>query len=116
MQVLLDEGVLVRNGVVKLTKPLSVLRIPPTVQMILASRIDRLPPDERDLLQTLAVMGKEFALGLIKKVAINSDDDLERMLSNLQLKETLSMSSSHCPTSSTASSTHSLWKSPMAPS
>ena len=49
MQVLLDEGVLVRNGAVKLTKPLSELNIPPTVQVILASRIDRLPADEKDL-------------------------------------------------------------------
>ena len=87
VQVLLDEGVLVRNGAVKLTKPLSELNIPPTVQVILASRIDRLPADEKDLLQTLAVMGKEFPLGLIKKVTDKSADELERMLSDLQLGE-----------------------------
>ena len=67
VQVLLDEGALVRNGAVKLTRPLSELKIPPTVQAILASRIDRLPPDEKELLQTLAVMGKEFPLGLVKR-------------------------------------------------
>ena len=39
VQVLLDDGVLVRNGTVKLTKPLSELDIPPTVQVILASRM-----------------------------------------------------------------------------
>ncbi len=87
VQVLLDEGVLVRNGTVKLTRPLSELDIPPTVQVILASRIDRLPVDEKDLLQTLAVMGKEFPLGLIKKVTDKSDDELERMLGDLQLGE-----------------------------
>ena len=43
VQVLLDEGALLRNGVVKLTQSLSELRIPPTVQAILAARIDRLP-------------------------------------------------------------------------
>lgn len=32
------------------------------VQAILATRIDRLPPAEKELLQTLAVIGKEFAL------------------------------------------------------
>ena len=87
VQVLLDEGVLVRNGAVKLTKPLSELHIPPTVQVILAARIDRLPADEKDLLQTLAVMGKEFPLGLVKKVTGKSDDELERMLGDLQLGE-----------------------------
>ena len=51
VQVLLDEGALVRDGAaVRLTKPLSELKIPPTVQAILAARIDRLPADEKDLL------------------------------------------------------------------
>src|SRR5271169_4272131 len=87
VQVLLDEGVLVRNGVVRLTKPLSELGIPPTVHAILAARIDRLPPDEKELLQTLAVMGKEFPLGLIRQVTGKSDDELERMLGDLQVSE-----------------------------
>jgi len=60
VQVLFDEGALVRNGTVRLMKSLNELKIPPTVQAILAARIDRLPPDEKDLLQTLAVLGKEF--------------------------------------------------------
>ena len=38
----LEDGTLVRNGEVKLAKPLASLRIPPTVQGILAARIDRL--------------------------------------------------------------------------
>ena len=57
-----------RNGAVKLTQPLSQLKIPPTVQAILASRIDRLAPDHKELLQTLAVIGMEFQLGLVRKV------------------------------------------------
>jgi class 3 adenylate cyclase/tetratricopeptide (TPR) repeat protein len=87
VQVLLDEGVLVRNGAVTLTRPLGELKIPPTVQAILAARIDRLPADEKGLLQTLAVIGKEFPLGLVRQVTGESGDDLERMLRNLQLGE-----------------------------
>ena len=68
VQVLLDEGALVRNGTTKLTKPLRELKIPPTVQAILAARIDRLSSDQKDLLQTLAVIGMEFKLGLVRKV------------------------------------------------
>ena len=68
VQVLLDEGALVRNGHFRLTKPLRELKIPPTVQAILAARIDRLPSDQKDLLQTLAVIGMEFKLGLVRKV------------------------------------------------
>jgi hypothetical protein len=36
VRVLFDEGALVRDGVVHLTKPLAELKIPPTVQAILA--------------------------------------------------------------------------------
>ena len=68
VQVLLDEGALARNGHLRLTKPLRELKIPPTVQAILAARIDRLPSDQKDLLQTLAVIGMEFKLGLVRKV------------------------------------------------
>jgi class 3 adenylate cyclase/tetratricopeptide (TPR) repeat protein len=68
VQVLLDEGALVRNGTTRLTKPLRELKIPPTVQAILAARIDRLPSDQKDLLQTLAIIGMDFKLGLVRQV------------------------------------------------
>src|SRR5208337_2425256 len=87
VQALFEQGVLVRNGAVKLAKPLDQIRVPATVQAILASRIDRLPPAEKELLQTLAVLGREFPLGLIKRVAGKSDDDISPMLSDLQLGE-----------------------------
>ncbi len=60
------------------------LHIPPTVQAVLASRIDRLPPAEKELLQTLAVIGKEFSLSLLKKVVDHSDDTLQLGLSRLR--------------------------------
>ncbi|HEY6417777.1 MAG TPA: adenylate/guanylate cyclase domain-containing protein [Candidatus Binataceae bacterium] len=85
--VLFDEGALVRNGTVKLIKALGELKIPPTVQAILASRIDRLAPDHKDLLQTLAVIGTEFKLGLVRRVAAKPGPELEPMLSELQLGE-----------------------------
>src|SRR5439155_9201695 len=49
------------------------LHLPPTVQGILASRIDRLPPPEKELLQTLSVLGKEFSLSLIQQVVGHSE-------------------------------------------
>ena len=88
VQVLLDEGALVRDGsAVQLTRPLGELKIPPTVQGILAARIDRLPADAKDLLQTLAVIGREFPLSLIRAVVAKSDDELNRLLNDLQLGE-----------------------------
>jgi class 3 adenylate cyclase/predicted ATPase len=87
VQVLLDNGSLVRNGAIKLTRPLSELKIPPTVQAILASRIDRLPADAKDLLQTLSVIGRELPMSLIRAVVSQPDEELEQMLNNLQLGE-----------------------------
>jgi tetratricopeptide (TPR) repeat protein len=93
VQVLLDEGALVREGAaLRLTRPLAELKIPPTVQAILAARIDRLPAAEKELLHTLAIVGKEFRLGLVREVlrpnaAGAADDELNRMLEELQLAE-----------------------------
>ena len=81
VQALFDEGALQRqNGTVKLVRPLSSLIIPPTVQAILAARIDRLHNDEKNLLQTLAILGREFVLSLARAVAGKSEDELERLL------------------------------------
>jgi class 3 adenylate cyclase/tetratricopeptide (TPR) repeat protein/ribosomal protein L40E len=88
VQVLLDEGTLVRDGAaVRITKSLSELKIPPTVQAILAARIDRLPPDEKELLQTLSVTGKEFSLSLVREVIKQPDGEIDRMLNDLQIAE-----------------------------
>jgi len=84
---LFEDGMLARNGEVKLALPLASLRIPPTVQGILDSRIDRLPADQKDLLQTAAVIGTEFHLSVARAVSGKSDDDLNRMLNDLQLAE-----------------------------
>ena len=87
VQVLLDEGALVRNGTVRLTKALGELKIPPTVQGILAARIDGLPADGKELLQTLAVFGREFGFGLLRSVVTKSEEELNRLLHDLQLAE-----------------------------
>jgi class 3 adenylate cyclase/tetratricopeptide (TPR) repeat protein len=87
VQALFDEGQLVRNGVVKVGRPLSQFRLPPTVQGVLASRIDRLPPAQKDLLQTLAVIGRESPLTLIRKLTSLAEEETERVLLDLQARE-----------------------------
>ena len=86
-QALLEEGALVRNGVVRLTRPLNALKIPTTVQAIVTSRIDRLPAAEKELLQTLAVIGFEFPLPLARDVVETPANELNQMLNALQLAE-----------------------------
>jgi predicted ATPase len=73
--------------VVKLTRSLDTLKIPPTVQGILASRIDRLPAAEKEMLQTLAVISSEFPIALAREVIKKPEDELTGMLDALQLAE-----------------------------
>jgi predicted ATPase len=87
VQMLLDDGSLARNGAVRLARPLAELKIPTTVQAILAARIDRLPPAAKELVQTLAVIGREFPLSLVRAVVGKSDDELSPVLNDLQLGE-----------------------------
>jgi predicted ATPase len=87
VQALVEEGALIRNGAVKLTRSVDTLKIPPTVQAILASRIDRLPPGEKELLQTLAVIGSEFPLEVVRKTVPLSPDELDDSLRRLQAGE-----------------------------
>src|SRR5262249_31752064 len=58
------------------------LHIPKTVQGVLTARIDRLAPDEKALLQQLAVIGREFPLSLARQVVAQSEDELSRLLSS----------------------------------
>ena len=82
-----DEGVLTRNGGVRMTRPLGQVRIPPTVQGILSSRIDRLPAEEKGVLQTLAVLGKDIPLNLVRHVTPLPEGELSRICSDLQAGE-----------------------------
>jgi predicted ATPase/class 3 adenylate cyclase len=94
IQTLVDQGVLRREpaGGMQLVAPvtsstLAALQLPPTVQGVLAARIDRLPAEEKALLQTLAVLGKEFAWSLLTQVADQPDEELQRCLAHLQAEE-----------------------------
>jgi class 3 adenylate cyclase/tetratricopeptide (TPR) repeat protein len=87
VQTLFEEAILQRNGTVKLAKPINVIKVPSTMQAVLASRIDRLAAPEKELLQTAAVLGREFSLSLAQRVTHKAGDDLERILSQLQFAE-----------------------------
>ncbi len=87
VQAMFENAVLVRNGKVSLTQPLSAITIPQSVRGILAARIDRLSAPNKDLLQTLSIIGKEFPLGLVRKVVDKDEETLSPMMSELQLGE-----------------------------
>ena len=90
VQTLAEEGALVgERGTYRLETTPTALHIPPTVQGVLAARIDRLTADEKTLLQQLAVIGRQFPLSLVKKVVTQPEAELYGVLASLQAKEFL---------------------------
>jgi uncharacterized protein YcbX len=87
VKTLFDDGTLARDGNVILTKKLNELDIPTSVQAILAARIDRLPSHAKELLQMLAVIGKEFPWPLIVQVTGMTKEKLGKYLKELQTGE-----------------------------
>src|SRR6516164_6494558 len=87
VRALFEDGSLHRNGATRLDQPLATFKMPATVQAVLASRVDRLPPKEKELLQTLAVMGREFPLSLVCQVTKASVEEVDPALHGLQLAE-----------------------------
>jgi tetratricopeptide (TPR) repeat protein len=65
------------------------LYVPASVQAVLAARIDRLPPDDKRLLQTAAVVGQDVPFALLEAVADVRDDSLRAGLARLQAAEFL---------------------------
>jgi class 3 adenylate cyclase len=72
------------RGAYHLVKPVQELAIPPTVQSVLAVRIDRLAEREKALLQAAAVIGEKFAAPLLKRVTGLLDEDLAAVLAALK--------------------------------
>src|SRR5262249_39652037 len=76
-------------GACHLGTPLARLQVPATVQAVLAARIDRLPVEEKHLLQTAAVIGTEVPWPLLQAIAELPEVALHRGLAHLQAAEFL---------------------------
>jgi class 3 adenylate cyclase/tetratricopeptide (TPR) repeat protein len=77
------------RGAYRLAQALPDIQVPATVQAVLAARIDRLPPDEKHLLQAAAVIGKDVPVVLLQAIAERPEEALRRGLTNLQAAEFL---------------------------
>jgi class 3 adenylate cyclase/tetratricopeptide (TPR) repeat protein len=72
------------RGAYQLAKPLGTIQIPSTVQVILAARIDRLRPEDKQLLQAASVIGDDVPFNLLRAIAGVSDEALQQGLGRLQ--------------------------------
>ena len=58
-----------KRGDYRLVRPVDDAAVPPTVNTILAARIDRLSEREKSLLQSAAVIGREFSEPVLARAA-----------------------------------------------
>ena len=85
VRTLVETGVLVgERGAHRLATEAGGLQVPATVQAVLAARIDRLPHDEKLLLQSAAVIGTEVPFALLEVVTDLPADSLRGALQHLQ--------------------------------
>ena len=70
VRMLVDDHVIrQRDGEWELTIDADAVEVPPTIQSLLAARVERLPSDERELLELASVVGAEFSLGALRELA-----------------------------------------------
>jgi len=90
VRVLVDTGVLEgARGSYRLARPFSSTEVPPTVQAVLAARIDALPAAEKRLLHQAAVIGHDAPFTLLHAICGLTEDGLRALLDNLQAAEFL---------------------------
>jgi class 3 adenylate cyclase/tetratricopeptide (TPR) repeat protein len=88
VRTLIESGALVgERGGYRLVAALTGIALPVTVQSVLAARIDRLGPEDKRLLQSASVVGKDFAFVLLRDIADADIDTLQGGLVNLQAAE-----------------------------
>jgi class 3 adenylate cyclase/tetratricopeptide (TPR) repeat protein len=90
VRTLVDRGVIegTRENY-KVKKRFSGNEIPPTVQAVLATRIDALPTVEKRLLQEASVVGHDIPLSLLHEISSLDDGEIRGILNNLQAAEFL---------------------------
>jgi class 3 adenylate cyclase/tetratricopeptide (TPR) repeat protein len=91
VRMLVDDGVLRRvDGIWALAVDAAAVDMPPTIHSLLASRLDRLRPEERTVLERAAVIGAEVYRGALDELVPREiKPDLDRVLESLRRKELL---------------------------
>ena len=77
------------RGAYRLAQALPSIQVPATVQAVLAARIDRLPAEEKRLLQAAAVIGMDVPFAVLQAIAEVPEDALRQSLATLQAGEFL---------------------------
>ena len=76
-------------GAYRAAQAVDIVDVPATVEAILTARIDRLRPEDRRLLQSAAVIGRDVPFALLHAIADQDEGTLRQGLARLQATEFL---------------------------
>jgi len=90
VRTLVENGALrLRAGGYELTRQIPEIRIPETVQSVIAARIDSLNPKRKTLLQIASVIGSNIPITLLREVVDLSEPELQKLLAELKAAQFL---------------------------
>jgi class 3 adenylate cyclase len=91
IRMLLSDGRLVTGPDGEMADNIDELEIPTSVQAVISARLDRLPPEDRELARDAAVLGYSFTSEGLAALGDENIDKLERRLANLVRREILEL-------------------------
>ena len=90
VRALVETGSLLgERGAYRPARPMPTIQVPATVQAVLSARIDRLPPEDKAILQTASVIGKDVPFVLLLAISEQAEEDLHTAIGRLQAAEFL---------------------------
>jgi class 3 adenylate cyclase/tetratricopeptide (TPR) repeat protein len=91
VRMLIERGAIRRDGDTwNVARSIGDVEVPPSVQRLIASRLDSLPEDEKASLQDAAVIGRAFWIGAVQRLSELDPHDVRETLRRVRAKEILS--------------------------
>jgi DNA-binding SARP family transcriptional activator len=89
LRMLIDRGVLRSTGAGEweVASEPSDVELPPSIRAVISARLDALPPDEIDVVQAAAVVGRVFWVGAVQRLCLRSRRDTREALGRLRARD-----------------------------
>ena len=96
VRMLVDDAVIRRgdDGAWELAIDAEAVEVPPTIQSLLAARVERLPVDELRVLEFASVVGAEFSVGALREL-LGDDAPIPTLLERMRRKELVEPTSAY---------------------
>ena len=86
---LVEEGIVsAESDSATLSRPLAELHLPDSVHAVIRARVDRLAPDDREVLRLASVIGREFDRAVLERIAVSQQQvgsALERLARDVEI-------------------------------